>query len=319
MTLRTAANDRSNSSRVVNIDGEAYVRRGHGNKLVRASAVPATKPKAGAGSAGNKRIVSIDGDDFVRSKKGSLIRVSALRLYNSHMRGSSKSYQSSAFRAPKRRSKRLCTRFLYDKCEKTAEECGFSHELSPETVPLCLHYQRDMCTKPGCRFVHRKINPEAPICREFVYKGFCPKGNSCKHRHIWQCPDWVEKGKCLRKKCKLPHPDPSKNTAASIQSSAEAIGQRQMSKEDEQNFVKNFIQRPRFDKNSGSDEIDDLLAFENESYQSEKEGDDDDDDDDEEEGGGDLEDDLSGDEAEELLKWYDDNHSTDQDSKQVAA
>ncbi|KAJ1644676.1 hypothetical protein LPJ64_003660 [Coemansia asiatica] len=317
MTLRNAGQDHSSSSRVVNIDGEAYVRKGRGNKLVRASAAP-EKPASNnnnaraGGSIENKRIISIDGEDFIRSKSGSLIRISALRKYNRYR--DSNDYRRAAvaaFKASKRQKKRLCTKFLYDKCESTADECAFSHELGPETVPLCLHYQRDMCTKPSCRFVHIKDNPEAPTCRDFVYKGFCPKGSGCKHRHIWQCPDWVEKGKCMHKKCKLPHPFPSKKSASGAQTSVEtALGARQMSNEDEEHFVKSYIQRPMFDKNRESDEVDDLLLLENELARGEDD-EEEEEEEEEDEGHEDLEDDLSGDEAEELLKWYDDNFSKD--------
>ncbi|KAJ2613998.1 hypothetical protein H4S08_001923 [Coemansia sp. RSA 1365] len=56
------------------IDGEEFVRKGRGNKLVRAST---TKP-----SVERKRIVSIDGEKYVRTKEGSLVRVEALRVLN---------------------------------------------------------------------------------------------------------------------------------------------------------------------------------------------------------------------------------------------
>ncbi|KAJ1798420.1 hypothetical protein LPJ75_006859 [Coemansia sp. RSA 2598] len=114
----------------------------------------------------------------------------------------------------------------------------------------------------------------------------------------------------MRIKCKLPHPTPSKKTVSGIQDGVDAAGARRISKEDEEDFVKNYIQRPVFGGNNESDEINDLLLLENELNRSEDE------DGDElgEDGEGDLEDDLSGDEAEELLKWYDDNLGNDKNA-----
>ncbi|PIA18859.1 hypothetical protein COEREDRAFT_36007, partial [Coemansia reversa NRRL 1564] len=100
----------------------------------------------------------------------------------------------------------LCTKHLFGKCENLADKCRYSHVLSPEVVPICRHYQNDNCLKTDCPFSHVKVNENAPICRPFVYKGYCAKGNQCLHRHVIECPDWVEKGKCKRTRCRLPHP-----------------------------------------------------------------------------------------------------------------
>ncbi|KAI8324421.1 hypothetical protein GQ54DRAFT_331672 [Martensiomyces pterosporus] len=259
-----AAGPNGPRSRSVVIDGEQFVSVGRGNKLIRAASAP--KPEARV----QRKAVSIDGEGYVRTKSGNLVRVDALR--------SLKKKRLS----PKGR--RVCTGFLYSKCEHTADECAYSHTLSPETVPLCLHFQRGSCTRSDCRFTHALVNPRAPICRDFAYKGYCAKGKACLHRHAWECPDWVEKGKCAKTRCRLPHP-PKKQDASSCKEAA--------SKEEEEESARNYIQRPMFDPKTGKAVIrHDASASESEST-SEDEG---------------LSDDLSGDEAEELLKWYDDNH-----------
>ncbi|KAJ2454846.1 hypothetical protein EV183_001265 [Coemansia sp. RSA 2336] len=244
--------------RQVVIDGETY--RGNGNKLVRISQPALNKPH----HPSHKRVVEIDGEKYVRTKRGSLVRIGAVQALN-HRR-----------RRPSAR-KRLCTRFLFGKCPQTAEECLYSHDLSPNVVPICMHYQLDRCTKPTCPFVHVKVNPNAPICRDFVYRGYCAKGSKCHHRHVLECPDWVEKGKCPREKCRLPHP--TKKSA-----------QQQPTREEEEQFLKQYIQRPVFDKTDQRETEAGVEAEDSGGESSEA-----------------LED-LSDDEAEELLKWYDDNY-----------
>jgi len=49
------------------------------------------------------------------------------------------------------------------------------------------------------------VNPAAPICHDFAREGYCDKGASCPQRHVWECPDYDEKGICKVKGCKLPH------------------------------------------------------------------------------------------------------------------
>ncbi|KAJ2540736.1 hypothetical protein GGF49_004219 [Coemansia sp. RSA 1853] len=71
-------------------------------------------------------------------------------------------------------------------------------------------------------------------------------------------------------------------------------------KEEEENFMKQYIQRPIFDREDEGDTQREME--ESESDSADKKEDDVDDD---------LSDDLSDDEADELLKWYDDNYVED--------
>ncbi|KAJ2170716.1 hypothetical protein IW143_001907, partial [Coemansia sp. RSA 520] len=71
--------------------------------------------------------------------------------------------------------------------------------------------------------------------------------------------------------------------------------------EEEEKFMKQYIQRPIFDREDESESQ--REAEEGESDSADKKEEDDVDDD--------LSDDLSDDEADELLKWYDDNYVED--------
>ncbi|KAJ2400330.1 hypothetical protein GGI23_002100 [Coemansia sp. RSA 2559] len=246
--------------RRVVIDGEEYMYKGGGNKLVRAS-TPQMKPQPQTKQ--NRRVVSIDGVDYVRTKKGGLVRVDALRLRGNR---------------PNPVRKRLCTRYVSGRCEMEDNECKYSHKPTPETVPMCVHFQRGSCTNPDCLFVHATVNPNAPICRNFIFKGFCEKGSKCPHRHVWECPDWVEKGKCARRKCKWPHPTPKQQSKGKQVAETDTV-------EDER-ASQRYTQRPVFGKQKDDESAD--------SSGSELSDDDS------------IDEDVSNDEAEELLKWYDD-------------
>ncbi|KAJ2511351.1 hypothetical protein H4217_007427, partial [Coemansia sp. RSA 1939] len=221
------AGDTVGPRRRIVVDGEEYVFAGKGNnKLVRASSInanagtdtapgsithPAETPPQRSQQTQPRvlgktnRGVRIDGVDYVRTKRGSLVRVGALQSLSKRA-----TRAGSAGRQRKRpvARTRVCTRYMIGKCEKSENQCKYSHNPTPETAPVCVHFQRGACADPeDCLFVHVAVNPNAPICRDFVYKGFCAKGTRCLHRHVWECPDWVEKGKCTtRRRCRLPHP-----------------------------------------------------------------------------------------------------------------
>ncbi|KAJ2801181.1 hypothetical protein H4R21_002884 [Coemansia helicoidea] len=257
-------------ARVV-IEGETYIRRSGGNKLVRAAAL--APPRA---PVQQRRVVSIDGEDYVRTKRGTLLRVAAVRELNKR-RGQRHPRTDPQQHPHRTRRQRLCTHYLFGKCDRAADECHYSHTLSAETTPVCQHFQHDACTRAGCRFSHVKVNPGAPICRDFVFSGWCAKGAKCLHRHVLECPDWVEKGKCPRARCRLPHPDPSRPRYAAQLPTAE----------EEEAFMRRYIQRPTFD---------DAPADPGESSDGDSSS------------SAELDDALSDDEADELLKWYDDNY-----------
>ncbi|KAJ1658873.1 hypothetical protein IWQ61_001966 [Dispira simplex] len=98
----------------------------------------------------------------------------------------------------------LCSRFLRGRC-KEGNKCPFSHELKPEQLPLCSHFQRGACHNPDCPYIHIKVSADAPVCRFFVDDGFCPHGRECPKRHVYECPEFSETGRCTRPNCRLPH------------------------------------------------------------------------------------------------------------------
>jgi hypothetical protein len=85
------------------------------------------------------------------------------------------------------------------------DNCDLSHDPIPERTPTCLHFARDSCTKPDCRYAHVKVSPAAPVCRDFGLYGYCAKGAACPDRHAFECPDFSNTGVCKIKGCKLPH------------------------------------------------------------------------------------------------------------------
>ncbi|KAK4127080.1 hypothetical protein N657DRAFT_661330 [Parathielavia appendiculata] len=99
----------------------------------------------------------------------------------------------------------ICKDFLQQGDCPNGDHCDLSHDPIPERTPTCLHFARDSCTKPDCKYAHVKVSPAAPVCRDFGFYGYCPKGASCRDRHAFECPDFSNTGVCKNKGCKLPH------------------------------------------------------------------------------------------------------------------
>lgn len=77
--------------------------------------------------------------------------------------------------------------------------------MTPERVPNCLHYAKGNCTKAACSFTHSKAPPSAPVCNDFGFLGYCDKGADCTERHVFECPNFSNTGKCSIRGCKLLH------------------------------------------------------------------------------------------------------------------
>ncbi|KAK3330813.1 hypothetical protein B0H66DRAFT_544950 [Apodospora peruviana] len=99
----------------------------------------------------------------------------------------------------------VCKDFLQQGECLAGDNCDLSHELTPERTPACLHFAKDNCTKPNCRYAHVKAAPAAQVCRSFGLYGYCEKGADCTDRHVFECPDFSNTGVCKSKGCKLPH------------------------------------------------------------------------------------------------------------------
>lgn len=98
-------------------------------------------------------------------------------------------------------------------CNQPAGMCPLSHTLSPQRVPHCVHYLRSgsrTCRNgDNCLYVHPgvsvDISQNSPVCLTFARVGWCSNGKECVQRHTFDCPDFLEKGSCERKGCKLQH------------------------------------------------------------------------------------------------------------------
>ncbi|KAL8756694.1 MAG: hypothetical protein Q9184_004418 [Pyrenodesmia sp. 2 TL-2023] len=58
-----------------------------------------------------------------------------------------------------------------------------------------------------CRYAHIRVNPSAPVCKNFAGLGYCGEGADCSNRHVYECPDYANTGTCRKKHCGLPHVD----------------------------------------------------------------------------------------------------------------
>lgn len=99
----------------------------------------------------------------------------------------------------------LCKDFLKDGRCANGESCDLSHDITPERTPNCVHFAKGYCTKSDCPYTHSKAPPSAPVCRAFGFNGYCEKGADCTERHVFECPDFSNTGRCKVKGCKLLH------------------------------------------------------------------------------------------------------------------
>ena len=101
----------------------------------------------------------------------------------------------------------ICKDYLQSGTCLAGDSCDLSHNPTPERVPACLHFLRGKCSNPECRYAHVRVNPSAPVCRDFASLGFCGRGADCTERHVHECPSYANTGICNNKKCRLPHVD----------------------------------------------------------------------------------------------------------------
>jgi hypothetical protein len=101
----------------------------------------------------------------------------------------------------------VCRDFLRNGHCSQGQFCDLSHDLTYERIPACVHFLRGNCSKQPCKYPHVHVNPAAPICKVFTKLGYCSKGVSCQERHVFECPDYSETGKCDNPNCRLPHVD----------------------------------------------------------------------------------------------------------------
>lgn len=101
----------------------------------------------------------------------------------------------------------ICKEYLQQGSCPAGQSCDMSHDPTPERTPACLHFLRGKCSNPTCRYTHVRVNPSAPVCRDFAIYGYCGKGDHCNQRHVHECPNYANTGACRDKNCRLPHVD----------------------------------------------------------------------------------------------------------------
>jgi hypothetical protein len=99
-----------------------------------------------------------------------------------------------------------------------------------------VHFLRNRCSNPDCRYSHVRVTPGAPVCRDFANLGYCDKGAECEQRHVHECPDYAASGVCNKKRCRLPHVDRAGQIRKNAASKADAADEEESdeSSEDEE-------------------------------------------------------------------------------------
>ncbi|CEJ90508.1 hypothetical protein VHEMI06291 [[Torrubiella] hemipterigena] len=195
----------------ISIEDIKFIVRDGGKKLVRSSHNLESAPTT-------PKTAIIAGVRFHRTKTGNLV---ANRVMRDHRRyGTIKktdvlcktfSTTGSCPKGPRCRythdAKKvaLCKEFLRDGECVHGNACDLSHDLSPERLPNCVHFAKGNCVKPDCPYTHSAAAPNAPVCEAFGFRGYCEKGASCRDRHVFECPDFSNTGKCSTRGCKLLH------------------------------------------------------------------------------------------------------------------
>ena len=101
----------------------------------------------------------------------------------------------------------VCRSFLKKGRCAQGEECDLSHDLTYERVPACVHFVRGSCSKDPCPYPHVRASPAAHICEAFSNLGYCDMGVACPDRHVFECPEYFQKGECSTVGCRLAHVD----------------------------------------------------------------------------------------------------------------
>ncbi|KAJ9156883.1 Zinc finger CCCH domain-containing protein 3 [Coniochaeta hoffmannii] len=195
----------------VTIDGVRFLVTKNGSKLIKA-------PDNNNSAKATPKTAVVAGVRFYRSKNGNLYRHGIVKAQR--RTGAVKkvdvpcrefSTTGSCRKGPSCRYKHdpsrvaACKEFLQKGQCINGDACDLSHDLTPERTPTCLHFARDHCTNPSCRYAHVKVSPGAPVCRSFGILGYCEKGAQCEERHAYECPDFSNTGVCKTKGCKLLH------------------------------------------------------------------------------------------------------------------
>lgn len=154
----------------------------------------------------------------------------------------------------------ICKEFLQKGECVFGETCDLSHDPTPNRTPACLHFAKDSCTNPNCRYAHVKVSPGAPVCRAFGIYGYCDKGAECPDRHVFECPDFSNTGVCKNKNCKLLHRERASVLRKAAAAAAVSGGDQNMDdmssddEDDEQSVNSNDVDSEEVDEFVGQDD-----------------------------------------------------------------
>ncbi|KAL2419743.1 hypothetical protein ABEF95_006603 [Exophiala dermatitidis] len=99
----------------------------------------------------------------------------------------------------------LCPAVLHNVRCLLGQACDLSHVPSPERSPICRFFQIGRCDRGNCVYAHTLVDPDAPLCDDFAYAGYCDRGAQCRYRHLRQCPEFASTRGCNNTGCRLPH------------------------------------------------------------------------------------------------------------------
>ncbi|KAF2173015.1 hypothetical protein M409DRAFT_16965 [Zasmidium cellare ATCC 36951] len=153
----------------------------------------------------------------------------------------------------------ICKDFMRTGACKAGRSCDLSHEPTYHRVPACTHFLRGNCTNSACRYPHVNVSPAASVCRPFATLGFCSKGADCEKRHVVECPDYANHGRCANREknaCNLPHID----RAGALRKAAER--QAKTGSEDDSD-----VSSSDDDKNEGDSDVAEDIDMDDDSHE----------------------------------------------------
>ncbi|KAI8630527.1 hypothetical protein F5Y19DRAFT_49241 [Xylariaceae sp. FL1651] len=195
----------------VEVDGVRFQVTQQGSKLVKVPDdlnPPTATPK----------VAFLFGVKFHRTKNGNLVRHGVVQAQRRAVGIQKVNERCKAFSWTGTCPKGPGCRYIHD-ASKTAicrnwllkgdcpkgDSCDLAHEITEERTPLCMHFANGKCNNPSCSYIHAEHSPTDPVCRAFGIYGYCDQGAQCPARHVFECPDFSNKGVCKLKGCKRPH------------------------------------------------------------------------------------------------------------------
>ncbi|KAI3545006.1 hypothetical protein CTAM01_00444 [Colletotrichum tamarilloi] len=223
----TPTNPTATGNHEIEIQGIRFRVANSGSKLIKVSGAlllqPCTAEQTYNGTGdlhpvnATPKVAFVGGVKFHRSKTGNLYRDGVLKaqrqtgvkkvdvpcsmfsLTGSCAKGPSCRYKHDATKVA------ICREMLHKGTCASGDSCDLSHDLTPQRIPTCVHFVKGNCANSTCPYAHSSVSSGALVCRSFGMYGYCDKGDECEERHVFECPDFSNTGKCKTRGCKLLH------------------------------------------------------------------------------------------------------------------